>query len=413
MKFKEKMNQAAGFTLVELIVVIAILAILAGVAVPAYSGYITQANKSNDETLASEIKQALLLAHYSGALEADTSVIIRYNGTAEVKGADADAVAAGEAAMAAAFGENWKNTLKLSWDGWTNTASSVDITQLNGSSFAESNIPQLTEHVSLLTGVLSGYLGNDAIRFDKLEDYIANNEHIDMSTVSSDKIGQVKANLAVLFAADSINTYTSANAEDSNKNFEYVYKTNQSYDVATKLIANGMDTLSANAVAYAKMEGMLNYLDAEVAKPAPEAEYESYRAAAEISLTAITSEWAAKSATLSGASDVENIIKNTYAAITSDDYLLLLSMQYNNSDAIANDAQAFLSYMTGVEEAAPSLTEDLTQMESSDFYKSGTVSSAVNNYLAACEALSGYTGSAVVVIFDGEKVSAYPLDATK
>ena len=35
-----------GFTLVELIVVIAILAILAGVAVPAYSGYIKEADKA-------------------------------------------------------------------------------------------------------------------------------------------------------------------------------------------------------------------------------------------------------------------------------------------------------------------------------------------------------------------------------
>ena len=55
-------HHAAGFTLVELIVVIAILAILGGVAVPAYSGYVKKANMQADISLISDIEHALILA---------------------------------------------------------------------------------------------------------------------------------------------------------------------------------------------------------------------------------------------------------------------------------------------------------------------------------------------------------------
>lgn len=68
-KFKERMAEKAGFTLVELIVVIAILGILAAVAVPAYSGYVTKA------------QNAAVLSELSGVLTASQAAAAEQLGT--------------------------------------------------------------------------------------------------------------------------------------------------------------------------------------------------------------------------------------------------------------------------------------------------------------------------------------------
>lgn len=55
------MRNNKGFSLVELIVVIAIMAILAAVAIPTFAGFITKANKGNDESLLNDIEYAVKL----------------------------------------------------------------------------------------------------------------------------------------------------------------------------------------------------------------------------------------------------------------------------------------------------------------------------------------------------------------
>lgn len=94
-KFKERMAERAGFTLVELIVVIAILGILAGIAVPAYTGYIKKANEASDYMRLDAIKTAVIFTATEDKLdetdvqkiEVTESGVTYYNGGVETANA--------------------------------------------------------------------------------------------------------------------------------------------------------------------------------------------------------------------------------------------------------------------------------------------------------------------------------------
>lgn len=81
-KFREKLAEKAGFTLVELIVVIAILGILAAVAVPAYTGYITKAHAAADITQLDAIKTAAISAKATKG--APTKIVVETDSTGKV-----------------------------------------------------------------------------------------------------------------------------------------------------------------------------------------------------------------------------------------------------------------------------------------------------------------------------------------
>ena len=87
-----------GFSLVELIVVIAIMAILVGVAVPVYTQYITNANKSVDEQTAGEIEHAIevVLIDPTVTDKPDSTTIVLTASDLAYEGKDAQGTAATE-----------------------------------------------------------------------------------------------------------------------------------------------------------------------------------------------------------------------------------------------------------------------------------------------------------------------------
>lgn len=147
MKFKKKLRKfftltrkgTGGFTLVELIVVIAILAILAGVGSVGYSGYVKNANKGNDKVLVGNIIRALetsayseyvdfaLDGQYSQGIQIPVGFVVVCNEaltTADGKTGYTLALSNDEetdplgVSIAAAMGNDYATTVKLSYDGW-------------------------------------------------------------------------------------------------------------------------------------------------------------------------------------------------------------------------------------------------------------------------------------------------------
>jgi len=221
MKLREKMKRFwtldvhnhEGFTLVELIIVIAILAILSTGAIAGYSVYVEQANRTTDEALAAEIKNALVLAMYSGELTSGDYVVVKQGETASWGNGETenDANSTIYKAMAAAYGSGWENALKLKWDGWTvGVAGDADkMDMVYNSNFSPEKMDLLLDQLQGVVGDASGYLGDRGIAVsDEIAELLKQNGYnIEAGTILNPSTSMAAANAYVFLVAGELGGY--------------------------------------------------------------------------------------------------------------------------------------------------------------------------------------------------------------
>ena len=206
-----------GFTLVELIIVIAILAILSSVAVVGYSAYIKKANQQADRTLISEVKSALELYYYDNINEISNEQVTLIYVILGQEGEVVRASSAGEEAMEAAFGSNWKN-LSLKYAGWAADS-------YTASSYAGKE-GELIGVVDGLSDALGELIKNDP----GAAAAILNGEFLEFLTLNGvgTEDGTAVGNAAVLYVAQ--------NTKDNSEVMEVAFSKALEYTTANEII---------------------------------------------------------------------------------------------------------------------------------------------------------------------------------
>ena len=403
MKLREKMKRFwtldvhnhEGFTLVELIIVIAILAILSTGAIAGYSAYIESANRTVDESLAAEIENALILAYYNGILKPGASVVVYYGDNDAYVHADAQGNDFGaNQAMVDAFGENWKEALRLQWAGWKDemgvAADSTMMGYVENSNFNADNLDSLLSQVQAVVNAANGAMAGMVVDPDSI---IA--DCLDKAGLELDADGKIKAedagaaaNALVFSVADDI---TKANLDqDAFVDGWYDYIWGGSSGFVDNL---GMDSVSAAAAEYAAALSLAQYIDGKTAGTADATNF-----ASRLENHGATNIVTNKDALLGEMGD----FMGSRDALIED---------FENSAQYKNDAMAFLAYMSGVSSSSDSLIEN-EGLAGDNYFTNGNVLSYVQDYVAIGNALVGANADngAFVFVFNGETVSCLPLD---
>lgn len=371
------MKNNKGFSLVELIVVIAIMAILAAVAVIGVSVYIPKAQQANDKQLASDVEKALDLAGQAGDLMPGDYVLITLD-RAECGSRNGNEEAV-DAAMKAAFGENWKDELQLTWDGWDagpagNAAAMQDVSNSN---FKRDEMDSLLTQVQTVVNSYSDYLiGND------IDVNSPNYKYLQMAGISGGKItadnAQAVGNAAVFGVSEQISGVMADN--ESKQNFVDAWVEGDFSSV------DGIDAVSQMAAQYA--------MTLAYAKQADKIAGTSYYTDL---LTNGVNESAGDANKVMTSMNV--VMDEIFTKADSDPAFGASINEYIDQGS-ATDAKAFLAYMDGVTSSSNSIL-DSNDLNKQNFFTDGNVLGYVDNYFDASDYLQNAPEGSVVFIYNG------------
>ena len=403
MKLREKLKRFwtldvhnhEGFTLVELIIVIAILAILSTGAIAGYSAYVERANRTVDESLAAEIENALILAYYNGVLQTGASVVVYYGDNDAYVHVDAQGNDFGaNQAMIDAFGENWKETLRLQWAGWKDemgvAADSTMMSYVENSNFNADNLDSLLNQVQAVVNAANGAMAGMVVDPDSI---VA--DCLDKAGLELDAEGKIKAedagaaaNALVFSVADDI-TKANLNPEQFVTCWSN-YLQGRPADFEGTL---GMDPVSAAAAEYAAALSLAQYID-NATKGTEGATNFAYRMENHGETQIV---------------DNKNALLGEMGAFMGSNPTIASGFVTSNQSK--NDAMAFLAYMNGVTSSSDSLIKN-EGLAGENYFTDGKILSYVQDYVAIGDALVGANAQngAFVFVFNGESVSCLPLD---
>lgn len=396
---KKFWKRTEGFTLVELVVVIAILGILAGVGTVGYSGYVKKANMQADITLASEIENALLLAHYSNALTPGATVVVKHGeaGDANMVVVDPDGDLGSAAALTAAFGDDYEN-LRLKYNGWDEeigvAGDKFTMDTVKNSNFTpeNDNLNVLLSQLQWVVNEVNGLLTDKTVNADIAE--LLNNNGV--SVTAGDTFGsnaQAGANAYVYLVAGNladVNLTDFESAGDSDLEFLNNWCLPDYSDTSFKGTST-WDLASAEAAEYARVYALATYIDKQSGGS-----------------TNYLQELEVEGNPCLAAVDVLAAIKNDASVETAYDAYY----DDSNGDSIAyNDAVAFLAYMQGVTNSSDSLLKN-TDLHSDNYYNDGYIADYVYDYVDLSDALTanGGSGSSFAFIYNGVEIRCMPLD---
>lgn len=360
MRNRLKFSSKGGFTLIELVVVIAIMAILSSIGTAGYSAYVKRANRAADESMIHSIEDALILGAYSKNY-APGSVVgavgVSKGGPATDSPDDHDGNGTGDVneMMISVFGENWKDTLQLKSDYFSESDSSkmmaaIQAAKEKGSTMFNSvpessfykkdgNTSALVEDVdeiaSALNGVLNG-MGDTAFTMfwgDAFHNSV-NDAGLAEDWKNDD---QMAANLTVFAAANQI-----AGSDDTVKD-AWIQSWESNGDV--KISSNHKGYVADLVMNYAKCVALYNYVQND-----PNSRYNNNDKIGVSDAYQALTEAMAGLRTPSDAGyvgDFQNAL-NAFNASTSEYYADWQTAPEGGQSQAEKDAEAFLASMTAI-----------------------------------------------------------------